>query len=98
VVSQTINNNFQPCDLVWQLQLAYRVQGLSIAEDEVDGSFDIAILEVMAPNVITECILGSVEATAVESCHVSGNSKRGTLLPIYACRGRRCRVLPETKN
>ena len=37
-----------------------------VAEDEVDGPLDLAFLEVVAPRVIAERALRSVEPTAIE--------------------------------
>ncbi len=63
----------------------YHVNGLSISKHKVNGAFNVAILEIVAASVVTESILTSKEATAVESCHVTWYSKSCTLFTISSC-------------
>lgn len=50
---------------------SYFEDRLRIAEDEVDGAFDVAILEVMSSSVIEERVLSSIHPAPVESRLVS---------------------------
>ena len=47
----------------------YLIEGLSVAEDEIYGSLDVAILEVMPAFVVEERVLRSVKPAFVE-CHL----------------------------
>jgi hypothetical protein len=71
----------------------YHVNGLSVSKHEINGPFDVAILEIVAASVITESILTSKEATAVECCHVTRYSKSCTLFTISSCWWRRRCIL-----
>lgn len=42
------------------------VHGPGIAKDEVNGTFNIAVLEIVAASVVTKSVLGTIEATACE--------------------------------
>jgi len=44
-----------------RLKCAYPVQRATVAEDEIDGALDEAVLEVMPAPVIVESVLVSVE-------------------------------------
>lgn len=63
----------------------YHVNGLSVSKHEVNGAFNVAILEIVAASVVTKSILTSKEATAVECCHVTRYSKSCTLFTISSC-------------
>ncbi len=63
----------------------YHINGLSVSKHEVNGAFNVAILEIVAASVVAESILTSKEATAVECCHVTRYSKSSTLFTISSC-------------
>ena len=44
----------------------YFEHGTGIAEDEVNGTLNVAVLEVMAAGVVAESVLGSVESASSE--------------------------------
>jgi len=59
------------------------------AEDEIDGAFNVAVLEVVATFVVIQSILSSHKPTPVECSHVSRNSN-GSCLPAHGAIGRSC--------
>ena len=48
--------------------MCYLVEGLSMAKDEINGTFNIAFFEVMPAYSIKQSILSSIESTLVELC------------------------------
>lgn len=74
----------------------YPVHGAAVAEDEVDGALDVALLEVMASRVVAERVLRAVEAAAEEVRLVPGYAERRRLPPLHPRQRRRRRVLQTT--
>ena len=65
--------------------LGYLVERQAIAEDEIDGALDVAILEVVATLMVVESILAAHEAAVVERRGVACDSERHCLLPYRPC-------------
>lgn len=77
---------------------ADHIEGLPIAKNEVNGSFNVAVLEVVPTNVIAKGILGPIEAAIVERGHISRNPEGSTLFPIDAGWRNGCCILPIRKS
>lgn len=59
----------------------YLVERPPVAENKVDGSLNVAVLEVVAAPVVVECVLGSVELAVVEGALVTGDAESHGLPP-----------------
>ena len=69
----------------------YGEERTSVAEDEVDGALDVAVVVVMASLLIVERVLGAVEAAAIECGLISLNPKgHGLAADSAGGRGRSC--------
>lgn len=79
--------------IIWINWKTYFVHGAAIAENEVDGAFNVAFLEVMPAGVVAESILCAVESAAGEVSFVAGNPKRHRLPPLHPRQRRRRRIL-----
>ena len=69
----------------------YLIVGLAVSEDEIDGAFNVAILEVMLPLLVVQGVLGAVESHAVKLGLVSVDSECHRLLSNSStgwCRGK----------
>lgn len=66
------------------MHVAVFEEGESVAEDEVDGAFYVAISVVMSALVVVECVLSPQEPAVVESSSVAGDSECDRLFPLRA--------------
>jgi len=66
------------------LMHAYLVHGSSISEDEVDGAFDVAIIEVVTAGVVAKCVLRAVKSASEEVGLVAGDAESHSLPPLQS--------------
>lgn len=64
-------------------ELKYLVHGPAIPKNKINGSLNIAFLEVMPSCIVAKCVLCTVESAAGEVCFVAGNAKRRRLPPLH---------------
>lgn len=67
------------CDDYDSRVVHYLVERSAVAEDEVDGALDEAVVEVVKALVVVECVLSTDEATVVEGGFCAGDSQRHRL-------------------
>ena len=53
----------------------YPIQRATVSENVVDGSLNVAVLEVMTASVVIECVLISVKRAVVKCCSVRSNAQ-----------------------
>lgn len=75
----------------------YLIVGLAVSEDEINGSLDVAVLEVMPSLLVVQGVLSTIESDAVELGFVSRNAEGHCLLPNSSARRGRGGVLETTK-
>ena len=71
----------------------YNEEGATVAEYEVDGAFDVAVVVIMAAFLVVERVLGAIEAATVEGSLIALNPKSHGLPTHSARRGVPSRVL-----
>jgi hypothetical protein len=57
------------------LEATYPVQRATVSENVVDGSLNVAVLEVMTASVVVESVLVSVKRAVVKCCSVCGDTQ-----------------------
>ena len=72
----------------------YEVEGSAVAENEVDGTLDVATIEIMAALVVIQRVLCAVEVDIEEGGIISANPQCHCLLSNRTTGGSRCSVLP----
>jgi len=74
-------------------RFTYLVHGPAIAKNEIDGSFNVAFLEVMSACIVAKGVLCTVETASGEVCFVAGYAKRHRLPSLHPRHWCRCCVL-----